>query len=417
MADRVLVDLSPYLLRGLSAPLVAVVALSRRFGADSFPFDESGFRSATFRKLFLARAEQLSVLGLILVELDRSGRLDELHSAPSPAARHLSQLRRQAAMWDLERDLLLRRLAHAGIPALLLKGTALRLTTYRDSAERAMADLDMLVPKPSLEAAVAVLAESGYERESPERVRLYLEHFHHLIMRKPDGFVVEIHWALAPARSSFPLDPAAFWRDACEVTGNGAVRVSVPSAVHMVLHLAQQNLEDGFSQLRRLVDVDRVIAGTPDFAWARLSADAKLMRVQAVVALTLQLARVLLGTPVPPGFIDELGLSTTTRTHLALLDPVAIMLEQRGHRAVVQDLLLLWCLPDLRARVRTLTMMGTGARERLWRELGWSRATAPAAIASLLKLVGYQLMLYLAAPFGIRAEARRGKRFWREGTS
>ena len=403
------------LMLGLSTPAAAVVALSRRRGADSFAFESSGFHSAPFQKALLATAERLSVLGLILVELARSGRLDELKSVSGlDAARHLRLSRRQAATWDLERDSVLGRLSRAEVPTLLLKGAALRLTAYRDSAEREFADIDVLVPKESLDAAVAALAEGGYEPESEHQVKLYLEHHHHLILKKPQGFVVEVHWALDPATSPFELDVAAFQRDARMITTSGGTPAVVPSPEHMVLHLAHQNLENGFCHLRRLVDVDRVISSAADFDWARLASESKRMRVQTVVALTLRLAELLLGTTVPVGFIEALGLSAAVRTHLALLDPVRLVLEQRGHRRAVEELLLLWCLPDLKTRLKTLKEMGTGERTQWWLALGpgLTRDNGRTRLAALTKLVAYQALLYPTRLPGLWAGASRRSRFW-----
>ena len=404
--------------RGLTGPLAAVVALSRRHGADSFDFASSGF-DAKFQRALLQRARELSVSGLILVELERRGRLAELKSVSGfDGAAELRLLRRQAAMWDLERDFILRKLAMARIPAVLLKGAALRFAAYRDSAERAFGDIDVLVPKASLEGAVAALVQGGYEPESEERTRLYLEHYHHLILRKPQGFVVEVHWALEPATSPFGLDPAAFLCDARLVATPGGSGAAVPCPEHMVLHLAHQNLEDGFSQLRRLVDVDRVVASDADFDWLRLATESQRMRVQGVVALTLRLAEVLLGTAVPAGFIERLGLSRAARTHLAMLDPVRLVLEQRGQRRAVRELLLLWCLPDSNTRLRILKDMGTGERDRPWLTLapGWFRGDTVTRLAALMKMIAYQATLYPTALIGIRSATRRRDGFWGENS-
>lgn len=400
---------------GLSPPVAAVVALSRRLGADSFPFASSGFHTAPFQETLLAHATQLSVLGLILVELARSGRIEELKSVSGfDGAGHLRLLRRQAAMWDLERDSVLGRLSRAGIPVVVLKGAALRFAAYRDAAERAFGDIDLLVPREFLEQAVAALTEAGYEGESEDRTRLYLEHHHHLILKKSEGFVVEVHWALQPVKSPFGLDPGAFLRDARGVTTPGGTPVSVPSPEHMVVHLSQQNLEDGFSQLRRLVDVDRVIASAADFDWALLRSESKRMRAQAVVALTLRLAELLLGTTVPEGFIRSLGLSAAARMHLALLDPVGLVLERRGQRRAVRELLLLWCLPDGDTRLKTLKGMGTGERDRPWLTLAPAeiRRGAGRSVMALLKLAAYQAILYPAGALGLSPRSKRGRGFW-----
>jgi len=397
---------------GISPPQAAVVALSRRLGADNFPFTSSGFQTAPFQEAFLTHARQLSVLGLILVELARSGRIEDLKTVSGvDGAGDLRLLRRQAAMWDLERDAVLGRLSQAGIPAVVLKGAALRLTAYRDAAERAFGDIDVLVPPASLQPALKVLIGVGYRPESEDRTRLYLEHHHHLILTKPEGFVVEIHWALMPPKSPFRLDPVAFLRYARSVTTPGGVRVSVPSPEHMVLHLSQQNQEDGFSQLRRLVDVDRVIAGAPDFDWGLLRTESIRMRVQALVAIALRLSELLLGTPVPEGFLNSLGLSAAARLHLALLDPLGLILERRGQRRAVQDLLLLWSLPDSATRLKILKEMGTGGPV-LRLAPTWIRPRPRVIAAAMFKLAAYQAILYPARALGFSSRSRRARGFW-----
>jgi hypothetical protein len=394
-----------------AAPLQAVVALSRRHGADGFAAEQSGFHEAAFQKSLVVIAERLSVLGVVLVELSRGGRLAELTSVPElDAGRYLRLARRQATMWDLERDAVCGQLSRTGVPTLLLKGAALRLTAYHDPAERAFVDIDVLVPKESVAAAVAALEGRGYILESRDRIELYLEHHHHLLLTHPRGFVVEVHWALEHDASPYQLDAEAFRRSARMVATPQGMIAAVPSPEHMVLHLSHQNLENGFSHLRRLVDVDRVVARAVDFDWERLRLESLRMQVGNVVALSLRLAEALLGTPVPPGFIESLQLSRGVRMHVGLFDPIGLVLEQRGHRHAVQELLKLWCLPNWKSRWAKLREMATGP------ETGWEMiASEPmigrgARFMALAKLAAYQASLYPAALFGRRASARR--RFW-----
>jgi Uncharacterised nucleotidyltransferase len=398
----------------LPGPMQAVVALSRRQGADDFAFDQSGFHDAAFQRSLVAIAERLSVLGLVLVELSRSGRLAELESASGlDAVRHLRLTRRQAMIWELERDAVYGQLSRAGVPTVLLKGAALRLTAYHDPAEREFVDIDVLVPKEAIAAAVAALEERGYTLEFPDQIELYLEHHHHLLLKHSRGFVVEVHWALEHDASPFKLDAEAVRRSARNVTTPDGTTVSVPSPEHMVLHLCHQNLENGFSHLRRLVDVDRVVASAVDFDWDMLRLESQRMRVQNVVALSLRLVEVLLGTAVPPGFIESLEISPSVRLHLGLFDPIGVVLEQRGHRHAVQELLKLWCLPDWKSRFRKLTQMATGP------EPGWAMIVSEpligrrARLTALAKVAAYQASLYPAALLGRRAGARR--LFWDRG--
>jgi putative nucleotidyltransferase-like protein len=396
---------------GIASPIQAVATLSRRHGADGFAFDQSDFHDAAFQKSMMAAAERLCVVGLVLVELARIGRLPEVTTTSGiDAARHLRLARRQATIWDLERDEVCRLMSRAGVSAVLLKGVALRLTAYHDPVQREFADIDVLVPKEAVSGAVTALERRGYVLESHDRIELYLEHHHHLLLTHPRGFVVEVHWALEHGASPYQLDADAVRKSARLVPTTAGTMAAVPAPELMVLHLCHQNLENGFSHLRRLVDVDRVIASAADFDWPVLRLESRRMRVDNVVALSLRLAQLVLGTPIPPGFIESLQLPRTVRFHLALFDPVGLVLEQRGHRHAVQELLKLWCLPTWKNRRAQLREMAAGP------ETGWEMIVAEptvgraARLLALAKLVAYQASLYPAAIVGKRARARR--RFW-----
>jgi hypothetical protein len=389
-----------------------VLACSRRDGAAALPQDVFlRFGSPDYHEAFLAFARGHQLLGLVLVELAKSaaGRLP-----PGIAEEHqqqLKQLRRQAALWDFERDRVVSLLQDREIPVVVLKGAALRLTAYRDPAERPFGDIDILVPKESLPDAVALLEAQGYARHSEHRDRIYLEHFHHLVLSRAPGFKVEVHWALAPAHSTLGLDPEGFRREAVPAQTVSGPSFRVPAPEHMVIHLSAQNVEDGLA-LRRLVDLDRIIAAAGSgFDWSRLGSDARRMDAGGVVALSLRLAERLLGTAVPPGFLGELGLSRTVRTHLAMLDPVGVALGQRRGSRAVRDLLALWCTVGNAARWGMLRDMVTGRRERAWRDLLNLPRGPLRRLISVALLGGAQLARYPAALIG-RIRARD---FWGDG--
>lgn len=400
----------------MGAPLpdvtAAVVALSRRDGASALPQTLfSRFEATDFHEALRAFAHDHQVLGLVLVEVERAAvRL------PAPIAaenrRLLKQLRLQAALWDLERDQVASRFRDRGIPVVVLKGAALRVTAYRDSAERPFGDIDLLVPKEALPDAVGLLEAQGYARHSEHRDRIYLEHFHHLVVSKAPGFKVEVHWALAPAHSTLALDPEAFRRAAVPVETAPGHAFLVPAPEHMAIHLAAQNLDDGLSTLRRLVDLDRVItAAGAGFDWGRLGSEARRMGATAAVGLSLRLCQILLGTAVPPGFVGGLGLSRAVRVHLALLDPVKLVVERRGKDAAVRGLLTIWCTPSSAGRWRLIRDMATGRRERAWRELLRQERGALPRLAALLQIGAMQALRYPVALTG-RLSVRG---FWGEG--
>jgi Uncharacterised nucleotidyltransferase len=400
---------------GLAGPARAMVALCRREGASGLRGELPALLGTPdFAEALSDLAQRHAVLGLILTACERAGVLENL---PEPVAQKFSRslplLRRQAAFWDLERDFVLRQLTERNLHPVLLKGAALRLTAYADPVERSLGDIDVLVPEAAVDEAVAALISRGYQPQIEAHSELYRKHHHHLILRKERGFIVEVHWALEPARSPFPIDADAFRRDARAVTTSSGLLARVPCAEHMVVHLSIQSLEDGFSRLGRLVDIDRVISTTQHFDWVRLMAAAAQCSATAVVALSLRLCQILLRTELSRSWIARLELPRMTNLNLALLDPVALVVNQLARRhPALERLLLLWCLPGVADRIRLLRAIRAGQdnwyTNALPRAVNASR-DSPRSVA-LLKLAAFQLWVYFSALGGSLTGSHRALR-------
>jgi len=335
-----------------------------------------------------------------------------------------SRLRRQAALWDLERDRLLSRLSGEGLRPVVLKGGALRETVYEHSAERSMGDLDLLLPPGELEPAKSVLERLGYRSPgTDEAVEAYRLHHFHFPLAHPNGFVVEIHWALSRPGVGFHLDERAFLGRALDLPRAGGGALRVPSAEDMILHLASQNQEDAFGRLRRLVDLDRVVASTPDLDWAYLREASQRGGVQTLLGLSLRLCQLLLGTRLPDGFVESLGLPRLCRLNLMMLRPVEWMLsEPARRRAVAADLLLFWTTVGWRDRLRHCLVTAWPQADPfswMWRGEGQDREH-PDSIWRIVKRaalqIAYQMwicqrgLLAMLTPSG-----RRRWQFWTEG--
>jgi putative nucleotidyltransferase-like protein len=397
------------------------VLCCRREPPESLAATPPRFAEPAFQALLATLAQQHGVYGLLLDSLERSGLLAALPREMALDYQHkLRLLRRQAALWDLERDLVLSVLEERGIRAVLLKGAALRLTAYTNSVQRSFGDLDVLVSEEAVDEAVNVLGAAGYQAQAEARARLYRQHHHHVILHKPMGFVVEVHWALEPVHSPFALDPAAFRERAVPYATREGQSVLVPSAEHNVLHLSTQSMEDGYSRFTRIVDLDRLLGnGGDQLDWGGLGGAAIRMRVNHVVALSLRLAELLLGTPIPAGFFERLELAPLSRTNLALLDPIAAMLEQRSQRrAALERLLVLWCVQGRAARVAVVRAIYWGEPDWFAR-MGFLQDDTAAPLPprrrplAVLKLLGYQLWIYLVGTAAWLGGRRRISAFWK----
>jgi hypothetical protein len=106
----------------------------------------------------------------------------------------------QNAAHNLQTDAQARRLCaglqSAGIPVMLLKGTALR-ARYPELAGRPQCDTDVLVRRGDLGRAEAVVREAGYRVDEKLFTReQYLEEHFDLRMIKDDN-AVELHWTMS----------------------------------------------------------------------------------------------------------------------------------------------------------------------------------------------------------------------------
>jgi hypothetical protein len=342
------------------------------------------------------------VLGLVLSRLE--GLLsDDLRSTPHVQAllKPLKVRRRLALLWDLERDRILEALRARAVNPLVLKGAALRLTTYRDPVERQFGDVDVLVDPGQLDATIDGFRDAGYELGSEREVAAYRKHHFHFELHHPRGFAAEIHWGLFPPTSPFQLDSTAFLNRAQTIRRKGLVDVLTPSPEDMVLHLAGQNLENHFSELRRLVDLDRVVGGDTPLDWEYTIRAARSGGLQTVLALSLRLSKQLVGAMVPPEVIRSLHPPRHVVFHLRLLEPARALLTGYGQkRAVYGRLLTLWLTIRWRDRWSQVMAMITNREKWIW-ELYDPEGTPGALrrVTAVIKILAFQGWCYLVGVY------------------
>ncbi len=365
------------------------------------------------RTAFQRDAHQHGVLGLALSVLDRTPEFVSALSSSAAAELFapLPTLRRQAAFWDLERGRVVHRLQSNGVEPIVLKGGALRMTTYADSIERPVADLDLLVRKEEVPAAMAALEVAKYALAYGHARGLYEAHHFHYVLQHPAGYTVEVHWGLTAPAAQVQLD--------MEALRNRSIRLStphlawVPSREDMVLHLICQNVQDGFAKLQRTVDVDRVVSERDGFDWYYLVNAAGGGRVQAAAALTLQLGHRLLGTRLPQAnAADMFSVPRVARAGLASIHPVTVHLRRRENPR--RELLLLWTTPGSKRWFWALGRRLFADHYRFW---GIAANRPPPSIVArtvrVATLLAAQLWCWVAAVGGLMTRhGRAALRFW-----
>jgi hypothetical protein len=206
---------------------------------------------------------------------------------------------------------ILRRLAAAKIPAIVLKGAALAETVYGNIAVRPMADLDLLVQRGQMPGALRALEAAGYIAAEPEaRAGLALEFENELALRKPGPVdaPLELHWSLLDSphhQRSMSMD--WFWQTArSPLLGGEGVRVLGPEAqlLHLCAHLVLHHHGQGLLWHHDIAEVIAFYGDAVD--WEELLARA--CAFDLVLPLQTVLPRVAegWGAPVPPAVLARL---------------------------------------------------------------------------------------------------------------
>jgi Uncharacterised nucleotidyltransferase len=207
-----------------------------------------------------------------------------------------------------------------GVRCLPLKGAALAERLYDSVAHRPMVDVDLLV-LDEWPRAVTLLEEAGFaEQGQADHARAFLD--------PASGVVVELHRGVTSCARIFPLDLDAAWRR-CR-TGAGLMK-QVPSSEDLLVHLAlHATFQHGLAlRLVQFLDFRRLLEREPPDP-VLLAQVATSARAQGAVALALEAARALVGSPLAPG-LQELvtrWLPSGLRRYVALklrADPAALL--------------------------------------------------------------------------------------------
>jgi len=249
-----------------------------------------------------ARAEQL--IGSLACRME--GReMPSRIAALFAAAREDAAQAGTRALW--EGEMARRALAPLGVPIILLKGTAFHAAGFDASAGRSVGDLDILVPRASLEAVEAALIGAGWERmkQAGGYDDLYYRRWMHelppLIHRDRDR-MIDVHHAILPLTARPTPDSEALIADS--VALDNGLRILSPA--DMIVHAAAHLFADGdlAGGLRNLWDIDRLLrefaTADPEFR-GKLKTRARRHGLAGPVERALRLCHRLYGTPVDAG--------------------------------------------------------------------------------------------------------------------
>ncbi len=244
-----------------------------------------------------ARAE--SLIGSLAHRLQGASLPSKVERLFEDARRDHDYARTQA-LWEAE--MARRALAPAGVPVILLKGTAYVAAGLSAGQGRSIGDLDIMVPRESLDGVQEALLAAGWEWvKSDAYDDLYYRRWMHelppLIHKERDR-MIDVHHTILPLTARPTPDATAMIADSIALANGLRILCPEDMIIHAVAHLfADGDLAGG---LRNLWDIDRLLRefAADDGFWRRLEEGAERHQLRRPVARALRLARSLYDTPV-----------------------------------------------------------------------------------------------------------------------
>ena len=213
---------------------------------------------------FLPMANQIEMLPHMVARLDAAGLSDSL---PSRIGLHLESARlrsrqlRRVVYWEVgQLDSLL---ANTGIPIVLLKGAAYLLSALDISIGRVYSDIDVMVPKASIEEVAGILKRHGWEQpeELTHQEKYFQRWMHELLplIHKRRGTKLDVHHNILPSIDSLQFDAKTLFENARPIKEGSRIHTLAPAdmVLHNIIHIFRNG--DYHRALRDLVDLDQLL--------------------------------------------------------------------------------------------------------------------------------------------------------------
>ena len=192
----------------------------------------------------------------------------------------------------------------AGIPLLLLKGSALLLLCYRDFGLRAMGDFDLAVPAPRILEAVRLL-EKKHWRACLEYPKLQIE-LHHAVhfqsLRQED---LDLHWHILVHRCEDAYD-RPFWEGARPLEYKGEILLSPQPADHLLHACLHGAAWSPLAPIRWVADAYYLIRRC-EIDWERILAMGPLLGMTPALQVTMSYLKERFSAPIPEDFLLRLA--------------------------------------------------------------------------------------------------------------
>ena len=278
----------------------------------------------------LRQADSANVSAILVYLLEEHGLLD---GVPMQPREHLDAMRivalRHRRLTGYEVERIRSALAQLGLPLILLKGAAYAMAGLPSGRGRLFSDIDILVPKDSLDQVERALMLHGWASAHHDAYdeRYYRTWMHELppMVHLRRGNAIDVHHAILPETAPVRPDPALLRAAARAIPGEqGALGVYTLCPHDMFLHSAVHLFFGGeFDQgLRDLFDLHRLALhfDTEPGFWDGLVARADALELTRPLFYALRYITHTFGTPVPVATLATAAPFGPTGLLLPLMD-------------------------------------------------------------------------------------------------
>lgn len=211
---------------------------------------------------------------------------------------------------------LIRRLETAGVPTVVVKGTALAALAYRTLATKMAWDIDLLVPPDAIDAAADVLEAAGYRCTLPGPDRGVLASWHRWSKESVwrhaiSGVHVELHSALVDSPSVLPGIDARGPTQAVAISP-GLTLPTLPTDV-LFAYLCVHGAASGWRRAKWLADVGALIGAVTADEIERLYHCSQHLGAGRASGQALLLCHRHLAVPISPALLATLRRDRGTR--------------------------------------------------------------------------------------------------------
>ena len=277
--------------------------------------------------LLLRQAKHANLLAHLYFLLEERGLIEQV---PAQPRQHLewfrvnSERHLRAVHWEVA--LIRKALAEVGVPIILLKGAAYVMAKLPHAQGRLFSDIDIMVPKDSLNQVEAALMLHGWATTDIDAYdqRYYRTWMHELppMQHIKRMTVIDVHHAILPETAYVHPNPEKLRSAAQTLDGYDDLQVLAP--VDMVLHSAAHLFHEGEldNGLRDLIDIDRLLRDFSDTLsfWPDLVERAKELELTRPLFYALRYGALLLHTPIPADTMRAAEVGRPGRLTLALMD-------------------------------------------------------------------------------------------------